>query len=93
MSWSRVRSDSVVGIVGTISASAASKTLSLVRVIPGAQSSEGDVVPIDEWLEERGEASCGVFGSAEFEIEMAQGEVGGHDVDGRVVGGVNARRE
>ena len=38
MSWSRVRSDSVVGMVGTISASAAPNTLSLVSVIPGGQS-------------------------------------------------------
>ncbi len=38
VSWSRVRTDSVVGISGTISASAACSTLSDSNEMPGGQS-------------------------------------------------------
>ena len=38
VSWSRVRTDSVVGISGTIRVSAACSTLSDSREIPGGQS-------------------------------------------------------
>ena len=75
-----------------MSASAASNTLSLVSVIPGAVE-QGDVVTVCDRHEEFGEAAGGVFGVVEFEVEVAQGEVGGNDVHGRVVGGTDVRIE
>ena len=59
---------------------------------PGSTIEERDVVAIGDRLEERSEAAGRVFGVVESEIEVTEREVRGHDVDGRVVGGVDVRQ-
>ncbi len=60
---------------------------------PWGAVEDRDVVAVADWFEERGEASCRVFGVVEFEVEVAQGEVSGHDMNRRVVHGVSVRGE
>ena len=54
---------------------------------------EREVVVVVHRLEQRGQALGGVLGALEVEVEVAQREVGRHDVDRRQVGAADVRGE